>query len=75
MILISLTRSLVINLHEMLQASCMVAVAVRDKYIVHHAEVDVHLRGIADKDVTGSCIQQNAMLLCLKKNRQAMLRL
>ena len=75
MILIPLTRSLVINLHEMLQASCMVAVSVRDKYIVNSTEVNTHLLGIADKYITGSSIKQNAMLLCLKKNRQAMLRL
>jgi hypothetical protein len=61
--------STLIDAKEVLQPSCMVAVAVRDKYIVNSTEVDAHILGIADKDITGSSIKQNAMLLCLKKNR------
>jgi len=58
--------SLLIMCNEMLQASCMVAVAMRDKHIVHRTEVDTHLLGVADKHVTRSCVQQDAMLIRLQ---------
>ena len=35
--------SIIDFLHQMLQPSCMVAVAMGDKYIVHHTEVNTHL--------------------------------
>ena len=54
-----------ITFNKILQASCMVAVAMRDKYIVHRTEVNTHLLGIADKDITCSCVQQEVILLRL----------
>jgi hypothetical protein len=56
---------LIVYLHQMLQASCMVAVAMRDKHIVHRTEVDAHLLSIADKHITCSCVKQDTMLIRL----------
>ena len=65
----------VIDAHKVPKSSCMVAVAMRDKYIVHRAEIYSQAFRIMDEHITGSRVQQDTMLLCLKKNRQAMLRL
>lgn len=35
----------------------MIAVSVRDKHVVYRAEVNAHLLGISDKDITRSCIE------------------
>ena len=54
-----------IDAQEVLQASGMVAMSVGDKHIVHCAEVDIHLLGITDKDITGPGIQQDPVPFCL----------
>ena len=56
----------IVNLHEMLQSSSMVAMSVGDKHIVHRTEVDTHLLGITDKDIACSCVHQNPMMVCFK---------
>ena len=42
----------------------MVAMSVRDKYIVNRSEVNTHLLGIAYKDITGSSVKQDTMFVC-----------
>ena len=51
-----------VDAYEMLESPGMVAMSVRDKHIVHRAEVDAHLLGIADKDVAGTGVEQDAVL-------------
>ena len=55
----------VVYLQQMLQTSCVVAMAMGDKDIVNGAEVDAQPLGIADKHIGGSRIEQDAILVCL----------
>jgi hypothetical protein len=54
---------MIVNGHEMLQTSSMVAMTMRDKHIVNLTEVDSHLLGITNQHVTGSRIEQDTVAL------------
>ena len=60
---------LVVDGHEVLQASGMVAMAVGDKHIVHRAEVYTQSLRIMNEHVAASCIEQYAMMLRFQEYR------
>ena len=55
---------------EMMQTTRMVRMSMRDEHVVHLAEVDAHAVGIADVEVTGSRVEQHAMVRCLQQDAQ-----
>ena len=65
--------SLLILLQEVPQASCMIAMPMRNENIVHIAEIDAQLLCISEKHITRSRIKQNLVLLRCQKDRKAML--
>ena len=58
-----------VHLHEILQPSCMIAVAMRDEYIINATKVFPKPLSITDKHVTGSRIKQDAVSIRLQKDR------
>jgi len=64
-----------VNFYKMTQTSRMVAVAMGDEDIIHRPEIDIHLLRIADEHVTGSCVEQDAMMPRLQQDGQPVLRL
>ena len=56
---------MVVDGHEMLQTSGMVAMTVGDEHIVDRLEVNAHLFGISDERIAGSRIEQDAVCVCL----------
>ena len=60
---------LVINGHEMLQATCMVAMAVGDKHIVHRTEVYPQSLCISYKHIAGSRVKQDSVTLRFQEYR------
>jgi hypothetical protein len=51
-----------VDAKEMLESPSMVAMSMREKHVVQRAEVDAHLLGIADKDVAGTSVEQDAVV-------------
>ena len=65
--------SLLITFKKVSQASCMVAMPMRNENIVHVAYVHAQQLCILDKHVTCSGIKQDLVQFCLQQNRQSML--
>ena len=51
----------------------MVAVSMRDEYIIHIAEIYAQLLCISDKHITCSSIKQDLVPICFQQDRQSML--
>jgi len=63
-----------VHLHEITQTSGMVTVSVRDKHIVNCAEIYAQPFCITDKQIAGSCVEQDSMLFRFQQDGESVLR-